>query len=241
MSTTPSDQITDLDRLSEQGWEFVEADNYYTTNFTPDRPPHLNDRNFSSVQNNGPVTQPRGLVDASVGFDIEHMYFDTEGNYTPSSDSVNTESTLKSGDPFVNRPLIRPRTYLDFCLNRNYDGAAQPLTEQAIAAFNHSNNTQRFDGSVSDWLPGLGLGLGIRCPADVAADLSSNKLMPPGPRSHTTKTSDSSWSKLSPALSYYDRDHIAEQIQDVGGQFDITANPNTVLARNIRDEDMYET
>ncbi|KAI1078263.1 hypothetical protein F5B20DRAFT_234126 [Whalleya microplaca] len=228
-------EIAEYDTLSDEGWRFVQVgDKYYTTNFTPNRPPHLNDENFSSAQNDGPGTQPRQLVDAVVRFNVEHIDVDMEGNYTlrpyaASSESVNTENTLKTGDPFANHI-----GHLDFILSRNYDGSIPALTEQAIAALNHSSSNQHFGGNITNWIRGQG----PRFHGDITADdLSSSKLMPPGPRSHTTtKTSDSSWSKISSVRSH--GDHMAENIQKIGVQFDIVANPNTILARTIRDEDL---
>ncbi|XDG06918.1 hypothetical protein ABKA04_006533 [Annulohypoxylon sp. FPYF3050] len=125
-SPIPTDQTPELDR--ERG------EDYYTSNHTEYRPPHLNYENFPSTQPNGSNTQPRQawpIQTYSTMREPEHVMHDSNDNYT--------HHTARADDPSIARP------YLAYILSQNYGsyggagGSDSRLTMQAIA--NHNYNT----------------------------------------------------------------------------------------------------
>ncbi|KAI1372733.1 hypothetical protein F4677DRAFT_246869 [Hypoxylon crocopeplum] len=236
-----SDHPVLVDLTSESDWEHVDGNNddyfhndhyFYTDNYTARRPPHLNNRNFSSTQPTGSNTQPR-VFEMPQDLNLEHVTNDMVAHRSYARSSTNTESTLKDGDPFVKRP------YLQYYVNRNYsyeDGTPQPtaqLTEQAIAAHDHSNEVSPYDGNVYKWLPGTGHNFHT----NAANDWSTGNLMPTGPRSHISLATSMSWTVLPTAQDQFTSGIIC----GAGGwQSDIPADPKTTWARSIRDEDIHD-
>ncbi|KAI1469913.1 uncharacterized protein F4812DRAFT_306587 [Daldinia caldariorum] len=239
MSRTSSSHNTALaESISEPDWDCVGREGYdyfYIDKFTEERPPHLNNKNFSSTQPVGSATQPRRCPmikkDRGAGDSTEHVSTDSVENYTfvqyaPSS--ANTNETLKRGDPFGYRPD------LDYYKNRNYAAAdsAQPLTVAAVAALDYTNHAQSFDGNIYGWMPRVGR-VGQADPADY---WSTSHLITKAPKSRSSMATNMSWCVVPSAQEHHD----AEMLRDVGGWSDIPADPRTAMARSIRDEDMLE-
>ncbi|KAI4867525.1 hypothetical protein F4820DRAFT_413355 [Hypoxylon rubiginosum] len=218
-----SDYASFNDKCSEP--EESPGKSYYTSNYTSDRPPHLNGDNFSSTQPGGSTFQPRRPP--SVHLSGQHVTTDTETDYDaqhyPSSGSANTNSTVKGADPFAQRPD------LDYLVNRDYhDSTAPLLTAQAVAALDHSIETQWYNGDIRSWMRA-----GYNITADATNNGSTGYLqMSNGSMSHSSVATNRSWIMVTTA-----HDPQAENINGVGGwQADMAADPNT-MARNIPDED----
>ncbi|KAI1399655.1 hypothetical protein F4819DRAFT_409471 [Hypoxylon fuscum] len=231
-SPSSSDTVSVPEPKAVEGGEH--HDYFYFNNFTAARPPHLNGENFSSAQPGGSNTQPRrppSVQDIKHNLgqvtrdDTEADYY-TAKNYPSSSRSVNTSSTLKGNDASIQRP------HLSYYLDRNYhDETASPLTTQAIAALDDSNNTQVHHGNVNSWLPGAGPNFH----ADAAHDWSTGRLVSKS-GSHTSIATSLSMVVVSSAPDYYTSDII----RDVGRWSDVPADPYTTQARQILDEDMRD-
>ncbi|KAI1808276.1 hypothetical protein F4811DRAFT_289381 [Daldinia bambusicola] len=220
----------DRDCVGKEGY-----DHFYIDKFTEERPPHLNNKNFSCTQPAGSATQPRRCPminkDHGAGDNTERVSTDSDENYTfihyaPSSS--NTNETLKCGDPFVYR------LDLDYYKNHNYAVAnsAQPLTMAAVAALDYTNHTQSFDGNVYGWPPRAGRA-GQADPADY---WSTSHLMTKAPESRSSMATSMSWCVVPSAQEHDD----AAMLRDIGGWSDIPADPRTAMARSIRDEDVFE-
>ncbi|KAI8957967.1 hypothetical protein F5Y11DRAFT_61398 [Daldinia sp. FL1419] len=216
---------------------------FYIGTFTEYRPPHLNDGNFSCTQPTGSSTQPRRYLrinngEVYAGENTGHVVIGSDANYTfmqyaPSS--ANTDSTLKRGDPFV------PRPDLSYYINRNYIGGSsdgdgddntQPLTTAAVAALDYANQTQSFDGNVYGWLPRVGRAE----QADPMDYWSTTHLMAKAPGSRSSATTSMSWCVVPSSHEPCD----VEALRDVGRWSDVPTDPATVMARNIRDEDVSD-
>ncbi|KAI0385921.1 hypothetical protein F5Y04DRAFT_160026 [Hypomontagnella monticulosa] len=198
----------------------------YADNYSEDRPPHLNNRNFSSTQPAGSSTQPRQFASMQNAINQGHVTYGTGGNYTYAASLSNTDSTLRAGDPFTRRPD------LGYVLNHDYNAAnAQPaLTMEAVAALNYHNETELYDGNISTWCRGVGR------TGDISIDQanwSTSPFMPNGPRSQSSMASSFSWGVVHPNAET----HTAEMVRDAGGWSDIPANPTTTFT-SIRDEDL---
>ncbi|KAI2602356.1 hypothetical protein GGR54DRAFT_624558 [Hypoxylon sp. NC1633] len=235
----PDDRASELDRDSVEWNNYTHHhDTNYThhhdTNYTSSRPPHLNDENFSSTQPGGSTTHPRTLTtpyrypkNLDIDLDLDHVTenADTKSahqRYAPSS--ANTEGTLKRGDPFQ-RPDL---SYLATC---DFGTAAEHrLTEQAIAAHDYLNKVSPYDGNIDYWMSKVG----IRFRNNETNDSNSYDLMPPGPRSHTSRATTVPSNKPQSAQSQY----LAQNVYAIGGWSEISADPDTVLAGHIRDEDV---
>ncbi|XXG94965.1 triacylglycerol lipase [Hypoxylon texense] len=213
-----SDRASLNDTCSEQ--DEYPGRGYYTSNYTSDRPPHLNDDNFSSTQPGGPAYQPRRLP--SVDLIGQHVTSVME-----TSESA-TNSTVKGGDIFAQRP------YLDDYVNRDYrdpTASSSSLTMRAVAALNQSPS---YDGNISSWL---------RAGYNPAADVANNWSIEASVSSkshhkshHSSVATNSSWAMI-PAAN----DSQAEIINGVGGwQADLAANPQTTLATSISDEELQD-
>ncbi|KAI6085439.1 hypothetical protein F4821DRAFT_149887 [Hypoxylon rubiginosum] len=219
-----SDQLSLNDRCSEQDQESL--GDYYTGNYTSDRPPHLNDDNFSSTQPGGSAYEPRRLPSTQQSeLHGLHVTAYAGTQYTSS----NTNSTVKGGDPFAHRP------HLGYYVQHDYSNLAAPsLTTQAVAALDYSNETQPSYGNVNGWLPGAGFSF----TANLADNNSSVEYLPVSSSSgrHSSVATNQSWTVV-PAAS----DPMAESINGIGEwQTDIAADPKTFLARTIPDEDTQD-
>ncbi|KAF2968019.1 hypothetical protein GQX73_g5589 [Xylaria multiplex] len=98
-------------------------------NFTAARPPQYNGSN-----------QPSGA--SLTGSD---------SNSTVMADEVAVATPLSQLPP---NPHPTLRMDLQFYINFNYDGAVQPLTEQAIAAHNHNLASGSGNGNIVEWVNG---------------------------------------------------------------------------------------
>ncbi|KAI1761840.1 hypothetical protein GGR53DRAFT_451573 [Hypoxylon sp. FL1150] len=218
---------------------------YYADNYTSDRPPHLNDDNFSSTQPGGSASQPRRApsvhvpIDVGMGSNVQH--------YPSSFRSANTNSTMKAGDPLTQQSTnttgavagggpFEQRAYLAYYLSRNYDTSAAPsLTTQAVAALDHSNETGPYNGNIHGWLPGAGYNVA----ADPAGNNWSVEYLPMAGSSgrHSSVATNHSWTMV----PSHHHDPRAENIYGVGEwQTDVAADPKTILARCITDEDTQD-
>ncbi|KAI0173388.1 hypothetical protein GGR52DRAFT_571901 [Hypoxylon sp. FL1284] len=219
-------------RCSEPERSSSGESSYYTDNYTSDRPPHLNDDNFSSTQPGGPAYEPRRPPSVQAS-ELDTMHVTTQGrNYTPhypaSSRSANTSSTVRGGDPLV------PRPHVDFFANQyNYDDpGAVSLTAQAISTHNHSNETLLYNGDIPSWV----LGAGYNIAGDGSNDGNSRYVQVSSDSGrHSSVATDSSWTMVAPA-----HDSQAETFTGIGGwQADIAADTYT-LASRIPDEDTQD-
>ncbi|CAJ2501179.1 Uu.00g040320.m01.CDS01 [Anthostomella pinea] len=201
-----------------------------TDNFSAQRPPHLNLTNIPSASIAGSAAEPRTPGDLDV--DLQHTHPDAEDSYEPqhyahSSPSCYTESTVTvTGDTAV------PRGDLLYFINRDYDGAAQPLTQHAIEALNHTYNTGAYTGDIREWVHGG------QFAGHEQTELSASMMVTKGPRSHaTTQTTGSSWTIVSSVPSRSHDDRTADAVCATGCKFDdIAAHPS---GSSILDEDFY--
>ncbi|KAI1775618.1 hypothetical protein F4818DRAFT_383627 [Hypoxylon cercidicola] len=212
------------DGCSEQEPESLDggSHDYYTDNYTSDRPPHLNDDNFPSTQPGGYGYQPRRPP--SVHPSELNLVTDPDTDYTvPSSGSANTDGTVREGDVFARRAYIGHYVSYDY----HNPVVPPPLTTDTIAALDHSNETQPYNGDIYNWLPGAGYSV----PNDTTNNWSTQANS--SYNSHSSVATNRSWTMVPTA-----HDPQAENINGIGGwQADITADPETILARIIPDED----
>jgi hypothetical protein len=218
---SPQDQFELLSRFSDYS-----DDEISEGNFTPARPSQYNDQNQSRTLPSTPSAVPRNLTMANE--ELVVLLLQTLGGryrYTPS---YNTESmaTVTVDEAAATAAPTGLREHLLFHLNRDYDGAVQPLTERAIAALNDNFGTGSYNGNIGDWI----LGGPQPSPADLMSVNVSVLRSPPTQAMTRTGSSavGSSWTVVSmstPTVSQVD--HTADSVCAVGLQFDnVAAHPN---------------
>ncbi|KAI8631774.1 hypothetical protein F5Y19DRAFT_375854 [Xylariaceae sp. FL1651] len=229
-----NDQAHFLGKIGDE-WVYIED------NFTASRPPQYNDENLPSMLPGGPGSVPRTVV--TTGRSVCMSQFrgalnryapsnHTDSTATVMADSAAAATTATLHDYY---PCLRPNDQLLFHVNRNYNGAEQPLTEQAMAAHNNNLGGGSYTGDVGEWVKGG--------PPFSPEDLVSvNVSVLRGPRTRTVtrtgSTAGSSWifvSSTAPSVSQVD--YTAESICAAGLQFDDVPASACITGPNLLDED----
>jgi hypothetical protein len=201
--------------------------------------PQFNDEDTLPVFSSGPVPSlvPRNTNITDAAFQHE-MQAQIREDYPLScnTDSTATIVAEKAGSTAtIAASPQQVRKHILFHTNRDYNspGGVQPLTEGAIAAFDH-DGTGSYNGNIAAWVRG-----GRQSsPEDV---VSVNMSLLRSPRTRTTtrtgSTLGSSWSMVSMATpSVSQVDYIAESICAAGLQFnDVPAGPT---GPDLLDEDI---
>ncbi|OTA64822.1 hypothetical protein K449DRAFT_392916, partial [Hypoxylon sp. EC38] len=228
-----SDNNDLTDRASEDRENIDEQsqDNYYADNYTPSRPPNLNDDNFPSTQPSGPysqsnqVTNVNGLPE-SVPESV-HVTNDTNANYTYGYSPTSTTqmgSTMNASNHFIPHPEV---VYYNDRGYQRRDETGQRLTRHAIAILER-NQAQSYDGNPYTWMPPL---VGHNLYADPDSHSSTGYLAPGGHLSQNPTTS--SW-----VFPPTPEDHSVSNLYAVGSQLEIPAD--TAWPSNLPDEDMRD-
>ncbi|KAI1496595.1 hypothetical protein F5X99DRAFT_63854 [Biscogniauxia marginata] len=207
--------------------ERFDDDQHYTSNFTRNRPPHLNDSNFPSTQINGIMTDPSHVANDGLAANRGNIY--NPQRYAPSPQSA-TDGT--------NAAAMGVRNYLQYFINQNYDGTIQPLTEQAVDALNHCHRLGSHaggGGNISEWVNG-GVFAAAEAGGPASAIGASISMLRDGPRSRLTMTTTGSSRSMGSAARHSHLDCIAENVCAAGWQFDdMPAYPARL---DIGDEDI---
>ncbi|KAH8165696.1 hypothetical protein CIB48_g2572 [Xylaria polymorpha] len=200
----PSDHQADfLSGISNAGEGFGEDA------FTADRPPQYNDSN---------------RVPQTVVQDLMLSEMQDVGDHYPAS--CDTDSTATVLPPIAAATTatattatpIRP--HILYHVNRDYNGALEPLTEHAVAALNNDFRNGSYSGNVDEWVYGRS-----QCPPSDPEDLNMSVFRHPHTR--TDSTLGSSWTVVSSSTpSGSQMEHVADCICAAGLQFaDVPAFP----------------
>ncbi|KAI8948010.1 hypothetical protein F4801DRAFT_485854 [Xylaria longipes] len=121
------------------------------------------------------------------------------------------------------------RDYILYHVNRDYNGAVEQLTEQAVAALNNDFRNGSYNGNVGEWVRDRS-----QFPPSDPVDLNLSVLRSPPTR--TDSTVGSSWTIISSATpSDSQEEYMADDICAAGGQFvDVPASPT---GPTLSDED----
>ncbi|KAI0408878.1 hypothetical protein F4802DRAFT_300805 [Xylaria palmicola] len=233
----PKDEASFLSHIIETDEDFGEE------TYTASRPPQYNNSNQAPGRAlpSAPGAVPRTVLTtaASLADLALSQTSDARGRYPPSSYTESTGTVVANGASAVAGAAVTggtPGLRLDllFHINRDYNGAVQPLTERAVAALNHDFGQGPFNGNVAEW---------VRCrlhyPPSDPMDLSPYTLCHPRTWTvaRTGSTVGSSWSMVSSTvLSLSQVGHVADDICAAGWQFDEV--PAWPAGPAILDEDL---
>ncbi|KAI0533877.1 hypothetical protein GGR58DRAFT_87319 [Xylaria digitata] len=227
MSDTPSEaQLAPSSAMSSMSAEFED-------NFTAARPPQYNGSNqpsggFLPV---GPSAVPRAILATGQASEAISPQLQDAGQHYPASDSTGTGTVMADevvaaiAAPLSQPPPnlhLTPRMVLQFYINHDYDGAVQPLTEQAIAAHDYNIACGSGNSNVVEWING-----GLQFPAVDSRSLSMSVFRHSRTQTatRTGSTVPSSWSVVSSsALQVSMSGHGDDGVRDTGSQFtDVSA------------------
>ncbi|KAI1865459.1 uncharacterized protein JN550_008216 [Neoarthrinium moseri] len=192
-------------------------------NHTRNRPPHLNDRNFSSTQADGPSTGPSGqpcqtdlvaTADLELQFNnIDLMDGSPAAQYPPSLDTDQSESTLSAGTITDLHQIETQIETLQYIIDHPVEpNERQPLTVEALQALECSNGNQRYHHDLSLWCQEGAL-FGDHTSR---VRLTESMMVAHHAKSQDTDVTGSSWSVLSTKTHI---DHTADHVSGAGGLF----------------------
>ncbi|KAI0596661.1 hypothetical protein F4775DRAFT_289626 [Biscogniauxia sp. FL1348] len=216
-NNSPTSQGGSFSALLDSDEGLVDA-RHYTSNFTRNRPPHRNDRNLSSSQYNGPMTDSSNAAndDLATGKGSIHNLQGYAGS-APSTTESTAATTVKGDAGAVVAETPKPRKHLLYWINRDYDAPAERLTEQAVDALNHGT----VGGDIGEWVTKGVYVVGRASPEPGGPDTSVG-VLGRGTHSRVTTATGSSGSKgpCSSSHYYHHLDRMAENVCAAGWQFD---------------------
>ncbi|KAI0446700.1 hypothetical protein F4803DRAFT_448739 [Xylaria telfairii] len=203
------DQVEFLSGISNTGEGFDED------GFTAVRPPQYNDSNCV------PQTDVQDLM-------LPEMQ--DAGHHYPASCDTDSTATILPGKAAATAAAAPTRSYIFYHLNRDYNGAVEPLTEHAVAALNDDFRNGSYNGNVGEWVNGRS-----QFPPKDPMDLNLSVFR--HPRTRTASTLGSSWTIVSSTTpSGSQMEHVADDICAAGLQFaDVPAFP---MGHGLSDEDL---
>ncbi|KAI1752056.1 hypothetical protein F4782DRAFT_167620 [Xylaria castorea] len=196
----PEDQVEILSRLDNTDEEFD-----YEDAFTPGRPPQYNDNN---------------QVPQTVVQDLKLSQMQGTEDHYPASCRTDSTATVLADKAPPTATATPMREYIFYHVNRDYNGATEPLTEHAIAALDNDFRNGSYNGNVDEWARDRS-----QFPPSDPVDLNLSVFR--SPRSRTDSTVGSSWTIVSSATpSSSQTEHMADDIRAAGLQFaDVPASP----------------
>ncbi|KAI0460061.1 hypothetical protein F5B21DRAFT_128879 [Xylaria acuta] len=194
------DQAEFLSGIDNAGEEFD-----YQDAFTAGCPPQYHDSNQApqTVVQDAMLSQMQGIRD-----------------HYPASCRTDSTATVLADKAVATATATQPRPHIFYHVNRDYNGAAEPLTEEAVAALNDDFRNGSYNGNVGEWVRGRS-----QFPPSDPVDLNLSVLR--NPRTRTDSTLGSSWTVVSSTTpSGSQMEHVADVICAAGLQFaDVPASP----------------
>ncbi|KAI1124709.1 hypothetical protein F5Y10DRAFT_24103 [Nemania abortiva] len=186
----------------------VDADEGFSEgSFTPTRPPQYNDSNqppkrtASSLEEGHSGSGRTATTPTIVGVGNET---------TPATIHTTNEASVPNQSPVL-------RAHILYHVNRDYDGAMQPLTERAVAALNNQVANETWNSNLGEWMGG-GSHFWPASPTDINMSVLGR------PQASTvagTGTgSGPSWTIVpEPMLPASQAEHVGEVVSAAGDQF----------------------
>ncbi|KAI1639562.1 hypothetical protein F4809DRAFT_595758 [Biscogniauxia mediterranea] len=210
---------------------------HYTSNFTRHRPPHRNDRNLSSSQYDGPMTDSNNAANDGLATGRGNGYNPQGYARSAQSTTESTAPTTVMGGTVAETPM--PRKHLLYWINRDYDAPTERLTEQAVDALNHDSLG---GGDIGEWITRgvYAVGRAAASPGSAGGPSTSVVVLGHGPHSRVTlaTTGSSSGTRGSSSSHHYYHDRVAENVCAAGWQFDDVPAFPARRAENIDDADI---
>ncbi|KAH8675476.1 hypothetical protein BX600DRAFT_173626 [Xylariales sp. PMI_506] len=204
--------------------------------WTRDRPPHLNDENFSS-QADGPSSNPDeqlDLLNPGMVRDFENITLedaDAMKEYPPSLGTDHSDSTL-TGDTVRehHHNSNAPRKHVfHYKLHDPLDLTRPALTAAALQAHDNIQATNGYFGNILSWRRD-----GNLFHDDAAADEAASMMLQHHPKSLVTNATSMSWNII-PNPAHFA--HSSENVCGAGCCFDNTAAPPQMV---LDDDDIME-
>ncbi|KAI1176210.1 hypothetical protein F4777DRAFT_578259 [Nemania sp. FL0916] len=144
-----------------------------------------------------------------------------------------TSSSQSSLDGVTNHPNLGPRSYLEYYLNLEYNGAVQPLTEHALAALNDDFERHTWNGNIDAWVESQPPQFSSSSPMERTVSILRTRRSPTAVR---TGSRSSRATRPPPSLPHPRVEHVADFVSGAGFLFDDVAACPTGVA--LLDEDL---
>lgn len=188
---------------------------------TRPRPPHLNDKNFSSAQADGPSNEPAYPIPhpspsaslAGLEDHLEDMVLDTGSAFAIYPPSLETDSTLSAG-PYVNQDLKKQIDSMDWLLNGSFEPSRpRELTSFSLQALDYANTIHGYHRDLANWCMSGNMFVRDR----IDDRLSDSMLMPRRAKSQVTDYTTSSYDMIP---DFRSPDDTADAVNGTGCLFD---------------------
>lgn len=204
----------------------------FESKHTRERPPHLNDKNFSSTQAGGPADPPTpatpqpSLPPSVDGMELESLKDLVLQDSEPAAIYAayqETDSTLSAGT-LVHHEIWSQLKSVARILDESPAAVQQAgLTSATLQTLDHGNKTLGYHRDLAAWCQDRNMLAADRR----EADLTDSMLMPQRAQSQATELTGSSWSRMSDIFPPSSTTDTAEDVSGAGAIFhDIARSPH---------------